>query len=69
MQGKTAIVTGGASGIGRSSGERLARRGATRTVADRNAAAAQPFAGGIRAADDQAVAIAAAGILFDPGAA
>ncbi len=36
--GKTAVITGGASGIGRALAEELCRRGALVTLADRNAA-------------------------------
>ena len=35
LTGKVAIITGGASGIGRALGEELARRGADVTLADR----------------------------------
>ena len=57
MQGKVAIVTGGASGIGRAVGMRLARHGARLAVADLNEAAAEGVAGSIRAAGGQAVAV------------
>lgn len=47
MHGKIAIVTGGASGIGRAVAEALGRRGATVIVADINAAHASDVARGI----------------------
>jgi NAD(P)-dependent dehydrogenase (short-subunit alcohol dehydrogenase family) len=58
MQGRIALVTGGASGIGRAVCERLARAGAKLAVADLNAAAAQSVAETIRAAGGQASAVA-----------
>jgi NAD(P)-dependent dehydrogenase (short-subunit alcohol dehydrogenase family) len=68
MQGIVAIVTGGAGGIGRAPCEGLARPGAKLTLTDLNAAPAQRIAEAIHAADGQASAIDAAGILFDPDA-
>ncbi|MBI4514819.1 MAG: SDR family NAD(P)-dependent oxidoreductase [Deltaproteobacteria bacterium] len=47
--GKVAIITGGASGIGRALGEELAGRGARVVLADRNGAQAQAVAGAITA--------------------
>lgn len=44
FKGKTAIITGGASGIGRAVGEKLARRGAYVVLADLNAGAAEKVA-------------------------
>jgi len=44
FEGKTAIVTGGASGIGRALCEELARRGATVVVADRQSSLAEMVA-------------------------
>jgi NAD(P)-dependent dehydrogenase (short-subunit alcohol dehydrogenase family) len=58
MQGRVALVTGGASGIGRAVCERLARDGAKPVVADLNAAAAESVAEAIRAAGGQASAVA-----------
>jgi 3-oxoacyl-[acyl-carrier protein] reductase len=50
MEGKVAIVTGGARGIGRSIAEILAKRGADLVLADRNADLAQSTAEEIAAA-------------------
>ena len=47
FEGKTAIVTGGASGIGRAVGEELARRGAIVVLADINARLAEETAGSL----------------------
>lgn len=47
LQGKTAIVTGGASGIGRAVAEALAARGALVVVADLDGARAEEVARGI----------------------
>jgi NAD(P)-dependent dehydrogenase (short-subunit alcohol dehydrogenase family) len=47
LSGKVAIVTGGASGIGRALGEELAKRGAEVVMADRQAGLADEVAWGI----------------------
>jgi NAD(P)-dependent dehydrogenase (short-subunit alcohol dehydrogenase family) len=49
FDGATAIVTGGASGIGRALGEELARRGSEVVLADLQVALAKEVASGIRA--------------------
>lgn len=48
FDGATAIVTGGASGIGRALGEELARRGSEVVLADLQIALAEEVASGIR---------------------
>src|SRR5262245_17538910 len=55
-RGAVAIVTGGASGIGRALGEALARRGARVVLADRQIELAREVAAGIGAAGGHAVA-------------
>jgi NAD(P)-dependent dehydrogenase (short-subunit alcohol dehydrogenase family) len=54
---KIAIVTGGASGIGRVTAETLAREGAAVVIADLNAAGGQEVADGIVAAGGRAVSV------------
>jgi NAD(P)-dependent dehydrogenase (short-subunit alcohol dehydrogenase family) len=57
FQGAVALVTGGASGIGRAVCEELARRGATVVVTDLDAAGARTVADGIAAAGGRAWAV------------
>lgn len=58
FDGKVALVTGGASGIGAATARRLAGFGASVVVADRNGAGAEATARGIR--DEGATAVAVA---------
>jgi 7-alpha-hydroxysteroid dehydrogenase len=58
LQGDTAIVTGGGSGIGRAIAERLAQAGAAVVVSDLDAGTAQEVADGIAAAGGSAAAAA-----------
>lgn len=57
MRGVTAVITGGASGIGRACAEILAQRGTAVIIADRNATAGQEVAQAIGAAGGQAIAV------------
>ena len=57
FQGQTALVTGGASGIGREIALRLAAEGAEVAIADRDVAAARIVLGEIEAAGGNGVAI------------
>ena len=57
LRGRTILVTGGASGIGRAACERLAAEGACVAVVDRNAALADALAADLGARGARAVAI------------
>ena len=57
LDGKIAIITGAASGIGRVTAERVAAEGARTVVADLNAAGARDVAAKIAAAGGQAIAV------------
>lgn len=59
LEGKKAIVTGGAGGIGRATSLAFAAEGAAVAVVDLNAEAAEAVAGEIRDAGGTAIAIAA----------
>jgi len=59
LEGKKAIVTGGAGGIGRATSLAFAAEGASVAVVDLNAEAAEAVAGEIRAAGGTAIALAA----------
>lgn len=57
LEGKVALVTGSASGLGRASVERLARDGAAVVVADMNVEGAQAVADGIKKNGGKAIAV------------
>jgi len=57
LDGKTALVTGGAQGIGRASAKRMAQEGARVVIADLNGAGAQAVADEIVAAGGQALGV------------
>ena len=57
LEGRVALVTGGAGGIGRACGRRLAEDGAVVVVADRDVTQASDAADAIRRAGGQATAI------------
>lgn len=58
FSGKIALITGGASGMGKATVQLLAARGATVVVADCNIEAARDLASSIRAKGTQALAVA-----------
>ena len=58
VSGKVALVTGGASGIGRACALTLAREGASVTVTDLNEAGAAAVAAEIEAAGGKAISLA-----------
>lgn len=57
FSGKTALVTGGASGIGRCAVEQFSREGANVVIADRDATAAAQVADAIRAGGGEALTV------------
>jgi NAD(P)-dependent dehydrogenase (short-subunit alcohol dehydrogenase family) len=59
FEGKVVLITGGASGIGRATGEKMARQGADVVVVDFNGDGAEEVAAGIRAAGGKAVSFQA----------
>jgi NAD(P)-dependent dehydrogenase (short-subunit alcohol dehydrogenase family) len=59
LAGRTALVTGGASGIGRATAHALARAGATVVVADVDGVRAEAVAGELHAAGGAALAVVA----------
>uniref|UniRef100_UPI0023F7FF37 SDR family NAD(P)-dependent oxidoreductase n=1 Tax=Caballeronia sp. BR00000012568055 TaxID=2918761 RepID=UPI0023F7FF37 len=58
LQGKVALVTGAASGIGEQAARKLAADGAAVVIADLNFANAQKVADSIEAAGGRAIAVA-----------
>ena len=59
LNGKIAIITGAASGIGQATARRIAAEGARAVVADVDAAGAKEVAAAITAAGGEAIAVAA----------
>jgi NAD(P)-dependent dehydrogenase (short-subunit alcohol dehydrogenase family) len=59
LDGKIAIITGAASGIGKATARRVAAEGARTVVADRNGAGAKEVADAITAAGGEAIAVGA----------
>lgn len=59
FEGRSAVITGGGSGIGRAVAERLASEGATIAVVDLDGTSAEACAGGLRGAGATAFAVAA----------
>src|SRR5258705_11619858 len=59
LDGKIAIITGAASGIGKATAQRVAAEGAQTVVADLNAAGARDVAAKIAAAGGEATAVQA----------
>ncbi|GIW45140.1 MAG: acetoacetyl-CoA reductase [Candidatus Binatia bacterium] len=57
LAGEVALITGGASGIGRATAEKLASLGASVAVADRNLEGAEQVADALREAGSTAVAV------------
>ena len=57
LEGKIAIITGAASGIGKATAQRVAAEGARTVIADLNAAGAKEVADAIAAAGGEAIAV------------